>query len=107
MNILDGSVGRRRWGDSEDGGAIRLGGGGFLSLRAICSTARCLRSITSTTSGMARVACSIVGFPTFKGRLQLGGVGPVGIGSRGHVTTTKTRRAVITRHLPLGLLASK
>ena len=41
-------AGRRREDEDED--AVRLGGG-FLSLRAICSTACCLRSITS---GMAR-----------------------------------------------------
>src|SRR5258707_13333837 len=41
-------AGRRREDEDED--AVRLGGG-FLSLRAICSTTCCLRSITS---GMAR-----------------------------------------------------
>jgi hypothetical protein len=42
--------GRRR--EDEDVEATRLGGGGLLSFRAICSTERCLR-LRSISNGMA------------------------------------------------------
>jgi len=56
----------RRWLGDEDGDAVRLGGGGFLFLRAIWSAASCLRSITSGIAGACNIACSI----GFKGRLH-------------------------------------